>query len=165
MSLRFFRYAPCLASLFILSAAHADAIKSGGVCTDDIYTNCASVEVSNARRTALKQFHDEVIVDRDVRNAEKITYDAIRKSARKFRWRVIKDTPSALRLQLNIRRHRAIIDITIKGGSVDADYVDSVNLNYEKDAAGNESIHPNYHSWVQNLLNFARKSAKSAARH
>ncbi|MDR3159867.1 MAG: hypothetical protein LBU11_12895 [Zoogloeaceae bacterium] len=157
----FFRLLLCLAGMLALPAAYADAIKDDGVCTDGIYTNCASEEQSTSRNTRLRPFRDEVIVAGNVQDAQGKTRAAIIESAKKHKWKVVEDKPSRLRLQLDIRRHRLIIAVAVKGGSVDIDYVDSVNLNYEKDAKGNESIHPNYNGWIRRLLKTARRSAAS----
>ncbi|MDR0735285.1 MAG: hypothetical protein LBF51_00385 [Zoogloeaceae bacterium] len=158
---RFFRLVLCLAGALAFPALHAAAVKGESVCTDDIYTNCASEERSLARNTRLRPFRDEVIVAGKPQDAERKTRAAIIDSAQRLKWKVIEDKPAGLRLQLDVRRHRAVIDIKIKGGGVDVDYVSSVNLNYEKDDKGNERIHPNYHKWIQKLLKVARKSAKS----
>ncbi|MDR1350011.1 MAG: hypothetical protein LBJ59_04380 [Zoogloeaceae bacterium] len=155
----FFRFALGLVSVLALSAAHADAIKDDGVCTDDIYTNCASEERSTVRSTRLKPFRNVTIVAKNIPDAEKKTHDVLVMSAQRLKWKVLENRPSALRLQLNSRRYSAVINVKIKGGNVDVDYVSSVNLNYEKDDKGNENIHPSYHKWVQKLLKVARKSA------
>ena len=159
LSRSIFRLALCLAGALALSAAHADAIKEDGVCVDDVYTNCASSERSSLRSTRLKPFRNYAIVASGVQDAGKKTRAAILDSAQRLRWKVIEDKPSALRLQLDVRRHRALIDVKIRDGDVDVDYAGSANLNYEKDDKGNESIHPAYHKWVLKLLKVARKSA------
>ena len=159
--MRSFRLFLCLAGLLAFPALHAAAVKGDNVCTDDIYTNCASEERTPGRSTRLKPFRNIVIVAENQEGAGKKTRAAIIDAAKRLKWKVIEDKPARLRLQLDVRRHRAVIDISIKDNSVDVDYVSSVNLNYEKDDKGYESIHPNYHKWIQKLLKTARKSAKS----
>jgi hypothetical protein len=155
-----FRLALCLVCGFLFSAAHADAIEDGSVCTDDIYTNCNAEEHSTERRAALKPFRGVPIVNKNAQDAERKAHDAILASARRLKWKILENKPAALRLQLDVRAYRVVVQIRIQGGSADVDYVDSANLNYEKDASGNESIHPSYHKWVRKLLKNARRSAK-----
>ena len=57
---------------------------------------------------------------------------------------------------LNIRTHRAVIDITYDIKSFSITYKDSVNLDYR---ASDNTIHSNYNGWIQRLERNIRAQA------
>ncbi|MDR3087050.1 MAG: hypothetical protein LBU45_03770 [Azoarcus sp.] len=136
-----------LAATFFIPAAHAEA--------DDNLTE------NTGRHAALLPFNDMVIVAADLPDAVQKTHDAIVKGAQARKWQVTQDTPTTVRLRLNVRnKHFVTVDAKIKGGNVDIVYVDSENMNYGKLSDGQEIIHPKYNSWVKYLLKSARNAAK-----
>lgn len=100
-------------------------------------------------------FRDEpILMQPSVSDAEQKTHDAILKGAKDKDWQLIQDTPTVLRLRLVVRsKHTIVVDVKIKPGKVDVDYVDSINMNYNKSQG---TIHPNYHVWIDRLLQSAR---------
>jgi hypothetical protein len=111
--------------------------------------------------TAIQNYRNEVILQAPSDQAEKRTRDIILESAFLRGWKLVKETPPVLQLQLNVRKHTAVVNVTIKGNKVDINYVSSVNLEYSKDRTGVECIHPKYNSWIANLLKTARTKAQS----
>ncbi|MDR2925264.1 MAG: hypothetical protein LBU76_04855 [Azoarcus sp.] len=98
--------------------------------------------------------NEPILTQASVSDAEKKTHDAILKGAEDRKWQVIQDTPTVLRLRVNVRnKHTVVVDVRIKPGKVDVDYVDSINMNYNKSQG---TIHPNYHVWIDRLLQSAR---------
>lgn len=127
----------------------------------------------------LPKFENVTIAKPGTPDAPKKVHDAILSGAAQYGWRVVSDNGDTLRLNLSVRRHVVEVDVHVRGNAVSVDYVDSVNMDYEKDASdprGNsdacgyvsnlcrknmgEVIHPNYGKWVKNLLNAARKAAR-----
>jgi hypothetical protein len=141
------------------------------------------VPLAQAKLIVMPKYDHEFILKSDAQNAERIVHDAILKSAVKLGWVVVVDTGSTLRLSLTVRRHKVAIDVRIFGNAVAVDYVDSVNMNYQKDwqeskasdefcatfpsaceMNGKDVIHPNYAGWVVRLLKQARAFAAQSAR-
>jgi hypothetical protein len=117
-----------------------------------------------ARYEDMPRFENEPILLTPGKNAEKIVHDAIVKAATGRGWRVLSDTPKALRLNINVRnKHQLTVGVKINGDNVSVDYIDSVNLNYAKDGEGRESIHPSYRKWVRTLLKDAANDARLKA--
>ncbi len=63
-------------------------------------------------------------------------------------WRMQPQDPGHVRATLEVRDHRAEIDITYDEESFDIQYRDSQNLDHNPQEG---TIHPNYNSWIQNL--------------
>lgn len=63
-------------------------------------------------------------------------------------WRLEEASSSHIRGMLDIRSHRAEIDIAYTAEEFAIDYADSVNLRYDGHA-----IHPRYNAWVIKLRN------------
>lgn len=66
-------------------------------------------------------------------------------------WGFKEETPNKMRAVLNVRRHQATVDVdynTAEG--IRIKYKDSVALKYSNED-GEETIHRNYNSWIQNL--------------
>ncbi|MDR1063806.1 MAG: hypothetical protein LBL48_07735 [Azoarcus sp.] len=124
------------------------------------------------------KFEDEIILHSDAPDATKKVHDAILVAATKYKWVVVSDNDSVLRLRLAVRRHTVEIDVRILGGAVNVGYVDSINMGYAEngvDAVGADHcnyvpgacgekilgavIHPNYGKWVRSLLVAARTAA------
>ena len=63
-------------------------------------------------------------------------------------WQVTPIEPGKAEAVLNIRRHRAVVDITYNTKSFNIHYKDSINLDYD---AQEKTIHSNYNGWIRNL--------------
>ena len=63
-------------------------------------------------------------------------------------WEVTPKEPGKAEAVLNIRRHRAIVEITYDTTSFSIHYKDSINLDYD---AREKTIHSNYNGWIRNL--------------
>ncbi|MDR3220779.1 MAG: hypothetical protein LBU46_02045 [Candidatus Accumulibacter sp.] len=114
-----------------------------------------------ARAENMPQFENEAILSTPAKNAEKIVHDAVVKAAIGRGWRILGNTPKALRLHLNVRnKHQLTVEVKINGSNVSVSYIDSVNLNYAKDGEGRQSIHPSYRKWVSVLLKDASNEAQ-----
>jgi hypothetical protein len=86
---------------------------------------------------------------RDVRVVE----NAIVKGMENRGWLAQKAQPGVIFGTLNIRSHQAVVRADYDATSYQIRYVSSVDLDYEKNADGSESIHENYNGWIQNLRN------------
>jgi hypothetical protein len=145
----------------------------------------APLAQAQARLIAVPKYDQERILRsrQPVKNADRIVHDAILKSAAKQGWVVVVDTGSTLRLTLEVRTHKMVIDVRILGDSVAINYVDSVNMSYEKnwrdprasaefcatlpsacEMNDKDVIHPNYANWIARLLKQARSFAAQSAR-
>ncbi len=67
-------------------------------------------------------------------------------------WAVTQDEPGHIVSTLNLREHRAQIDIVYDLQSIKIRYLDSGELMYAE-KKGRRVIHRNYLSWIQNLVN------------
>jgi hypothetical protein len=72
--------------------------------------------------------------------------DAIRKAGAGHGWVMVDSGPGRMTGTLDLRKHRAVVDISYSTTSVRIAYKDSVNLRY-----GNGDIHRSYNRWVNNL--------------
>jgi hypothetical protein len=63
-------------------------------------------------------------------------------------WQVTPIEPGKAEAVLNIRRHRAVVEITYDTKSFSIHYKDSINLDYD---AQEKTIHSNYNGWIRNL--------------
>jgi len=61
-------------------------------------------------------------------------------------WRIKSQSPGHLIGTLNIRAHKAIVDIKYSTENYSITYKESSNLNYD-----GTNIHSNYNGWIQNL--------------
>ena len=75
---------------------------------------------------------------------------AIQRAGIGLGWQMKEETPGHIVGTLNVRRHIAVVDITYTLDNYSVNYKDSSNLKYNP---GANSIHRNYNSWVQNLIN------------
>jgi hypothetical protein len=67
-------------------------------------------------------------------------------------WVVRADEPGRMRLVYNKQgRHEVTIDCVYDAKGYQLKYVQSMNMNYGRDDAG-EMIHPNYNRWINNLI-------------
>lgn len=62
-------------------------------------------------------------------------------------WQMKRIEPGEIKGTLNVREHRAVIDISYDTDSYSIDYVDSENLLY----TAPDKIHRNYNRWIANL--------------
>jgi hypothetical protein len=65
-------------------------------------------------------------------------------------WNMKIQEPGHIQAELEIRAHRAVVDITYTTKSYSITYNSSSNLNYHADDTGG-TIHKNYNGWVQKL--------------
>jgi hypothetical protein len=61
-------------------------------------------------------------------------------------WRMEPRTPGTITGVLDLRDHRAVVEVTYDTKTYNIKYKDSSNLNYS-----GTSIHKNYNGWVENL--------------
>lgn len=71
---------------------------------------------------------------------------AIRTAGAGLGWQMVPRGPGKVEGTLNVRAHRAVVDISFDAKNYSIKYKDSSNLNYD----GN-SIHPQYNNWIINL--------------
>ena len=115
-----------LFSLFLITTL----ILIGCARKDAIYdVNDAPVTVTSTKSYTLT----------DVRNA-------IMRAGAALGWQMQEVAPGHLVGTLNVRTHRAQVDIKYNTKSYSITYKDSTNLNYD-----GTNIHSNYNGWVQNL--------------
>lgn len=60
--------------------------------------------------------------------------------------------PGIIDATLHLRTHVAVVRIDYDRDSFSVKYVRSENLNHERRPDGTEVIHPNFNSWVENLI-------------
>jgi len=70
----------------------------------------------------------------------------------RLNWMAAREAPGVIRGTLNLRKHTVIVRIEYTTESYRISYEDSDNMGYRKLADGNQMIHPNYNSWVRNLV-------------
>jgi hypothetical protein len=83
---------------------------------------------------------------------DKAIAKAIRLGGAQRGWLVTRQDPGAMELTLNIRTHMAKVGVKYDTKSIQFNYLDSTNLDYEE-KKGNRYIHRNYPKWVNNLVN------------
>ena len=71
---------------------------------------------------------------------------AITKAGVGLGWQMTSVAPGKMVGTLNIRDHRAVVDITYDTKTFSIKYKDSTNLNYD-----GTNIHRNYNGWITNL--------------
>jgi hypothetical protein len=71
---------------------------------------------------------------------------AIDRGATKMGWTVKEQGPNSFLAELDLRTHKAIVEITFNTQSYSIAYKDSSNLMYD-----GKSIHRNYNGWIHNL--------------
>ena len=78
---------------------------------------------------------------------------AILAGARKRKWIPTKVRDGVIDATLYLRTHVAVVRIEYGADSFTVRYLRSEQLNYKRRKDGTEVIHPNYNSWVRNLIN------------
>ncbi|ODT37254.1 MAG: hypothetical protein ABS55_03805 [Lautropia sp. SCN 70-15] len=75
-------------------------------------------------------------------------------------WSVLQDEPGKLTLKYNKQgKHEVVVDALYDEQSYQLRYVDSTNMNYNKDDSG-ANIHPNYNRWIRNLIKYIGSAAR-----
>ncbi|MCG5537206.1 hypothetical protein [Halorhodospira sp. 9622] len=74
--------------------------------------------------------------------------DVIRDAGRERGWAIREEADGHMVGVLNVRDHRAEVDIHFDETSLDIEYRDSVNLRYDEER---QTIHRNYNRWVDHL--------------
>lgn len=83
--------------------------------------------------------------------------DAILQAMRDRGWSVHERSDGHIVADLNVRSHFARVDIRYDASSVSLEYVDSRKLEYQV-VEGEERIHGNFNSWMDNLINDIRRN-------
>lgn len=105
-----------------------------------VVAGCRTAPVRNVEDAAITTTADgNELTREDVR-------DAIIRAGADLGWRMRDKEEGHLIGTLNIRAHRAQVDIRYDTSSYDITYRDSHNLDYD-----GEKIHSNYNGWIQNL--------------
>jgi hypothetical protein len=71
---------------------------------------------------------------------------AIRVAGASLGWQMTPKGPGQMEGTLNLRTHRAVVDVRYDTQTYSIKYKDSSNLNYD-----GSNIHKNYNGWIQNL--------------
>jgi hypothetical protein len=115
---------------------------------------------AHAVAAEMPRFVNEIILPAPGADAEERVRAVVVDAANSQGWKVARDTPRLLRLEVIVRNQFAvIIHVHINIDMVDVEYVSSINMGYRKDADGNEFISPAYAKWVGQLLHAARERA------
>ena len=61
-------------------------------------------------------------------------------------WQMVPRGPGKVEGTLNVREHRAVVDVSFDAKTYSIKYKDSTNLNYD-----GTSIHAQYNTWINNL--------------
>lgn len=77
-------------------------------------------------------------------------YKAIKNAGLSKGWVITQAKPGLAIGTINIRKHRAVVEIPYTSNSFSINYKDSMNLKYNSTT---NQIHNNYNGWVQNLEN------------
>ena len=108
------------------------------ILTTLIVVACAGgAQIRNVDNAALGGTYDPADVER-----------AIVSAGANRGWRMEPQEPGHVEGTLEVREHRAEIDVTFDEDSFDISYRDSENLNHNPDEG---TIHPNYNGWIENL--------------
>lgn len=78
-------------------------------------------------------------------------------------WVPTREGPGVIVGTLHLRSHTAIVRIHYSDKDYTLQYVSSENLNFSRASDGTEQIHPNYNSWVKNLIGDIDSELASAA--
>ena len=71
---------------------------------------------------------------------------AITRAGAALGWHMQETRPGHILATLNLRTHRAVVDVNYTPQSYSIQYKDSIDLDYD-----GVNIHRNYNSWIQNL--------------
>lgn len=77
-------------------------------------------------------------------------YNAIKNAGLSKGWIITQVKPGLAMGTINIRSHRAVVEIPYNSKSFSINYKNSMNLHYD---GSKNIIHNNYNGWVQNLEN------------
>lgn len=89
---------------------------------------------------------------------------AIEVSLARRHWTVLEHSGNSYVARLSERVHQVDVKITYDTGGFAIRYLDSVNLLYESDGHGHETIHRKYLTWMKNLEDDIRTRVASAMR-
>ena len=129
--------------------------------------------LAQARLVVMPKYEHEVILKSHNQDAENIVHLSILKSAARLGWIVAADDGKTMRLTLDVRTHKVMIDVRIFGNAVAVDYISSKNMDYDKNYSetgefcipaiyhmnGKEVIHSKYADWITRLLRHASAEA------
>ncbi len=104
-----------------------------------VLTGCRTAAVYNVNNSAI-----------EAKASSTKVYDAIKNAGLSKGWIITQAKPGLAIGTLNIRRHKAVVEIPYTSKSFSIKYKNSMNLNYD---ASKNIIHNNYNGWVQNLEN------------
>jgi len=83
---------------------------------------------------------------------------AVVKAALKRNWTIQKGTENEFFAKMQLRQHMVEVKLKLQPGRVDAEYVDSENMDYD-----GEKIHKKYYMWVDKLLADIKKNSNETA--
>ena len=104
-----------------------------------VLTGCRTASVYNV---------DNSVIQANTSSSK--VYAAIKNAGLSKGWIITKVSPGLAMGTINLRSHKAVVEIPYTNKSFSIKYKNSLNLKY--DSTKNE-IHKNYNGWVQNLEN------------
>lgn len=103
-----------------------------------VFTNCSSpTVVYNVKKHPI-----------DIQKTNEDVYKAIKDAGASLGWVIRKKQNGVATGKLLLREHMALVKITYDAKSYNIEYVDSKNINYNKE---DNTIHKNYNGWIRNL--------------
>jgi len=113
------------------------------------------VFVAGCRVSPLRNIKDApVAVNGNTHPDATLVKDAIIRAGHGLGWRMTPVREGLIQGTLNIRTHRAVVEIPYSGSQYSIVYKDSSNLYYNEKKG---TIHTNYNGWVQNLDNAIKR--------
>lgn len=104
-----------------------------------VFIGCRSAAVYNVSNS---QIETTASVDK--------IYTAIKKAGYSKGWNITKVKDGLAQGELNLRTHKALVDIPYSKNSFSINYKNSTNLKFDPTKG---TIHKNYNGWIQNLEN------------
>jgi len=116
-------------------------VKYGSIALLSLFvlTGCRTASVYNV---------DNSVIQANTSSSK--VYAAIKNAGLSKGWIITKVSPGLAMGTINLRSHKAVVEIPYTNKSFSIKYKNSLNLKY--DSTKNE-IHKNYNGWVQNLEN------------
>ena len=106
-----------------------------------IFLGCGPVSVQNFNNMSV-----EDVVNKDASTVE--VEKAIIRAGTGLGWVMKKMNDGNIQGTLVLRKHEAVVAIKYNSKEYSINYIDSKNLDYNP---GENTIHPNYNGWIQNL--------------
>lgn len=106
--------------------------------------------------TAPMQYEISTDVQKDL-STEQLE-KAVVKAALERNWTIQKEKENEFFAKMQLRQHMVEVKLKLQPGRVDAEYVDSKNMDYD-----GERIHKKYYTWVDKLLDDIKKNSNETA--